>query len=63
MAEKNLLDAFAVRVSRRAVLRDISLLGIGLPVFQMVGDSEARAQSADAKAAGSMVSKPAFSLA
>src|SRR5262245_4011686 len=63
MAEKNLFDAFAVRVSRRAVLRNISVFGLSLPVVQMVGDSEILAQSSEAKSAGAVVSKPAFSLA
>ncbi|MGH7818019.1 MAG: M24 family metallopeptidase [Candidatus Binatia bacterium] len=63
MAGKNLMDFLAAKISRRAVLRNISLLGIGLPIAQMVGDAEIHAQSSEAKAGGAMVSKPAFSLA
>jgi hypothetical protein len=56
-------DKMSAKISRRRVLRDISLFGAGLPIAHMAAGSELRAQPVDSKPGGAMVSKPIFSLA
>jgi Xaa-Pro aminopeptidase len=63
MAGKTFFDAFSAKISRRAVLRNISLFGFSLPMAQMVGDSEIHAQSLESKPMSTAVSKPIFSVA
>ena len=51
------------KISRRAALRNISAIGIGVPMAQMFGPSTSQVHGAEAKSGGAMVSKPMFSLA
>ena len=50
-------------ISRRAALRNLSTIGLGVPMAQMFGAATAQIHGAESKAAGAMVSKPMFSLA
>ena len=63
MAEKTFRDFFGAGISRRALLRNISVFGLGLSIFRMIGGSKLRAQSLESKPGGIMVSNPIFSLA
>ncbi len=51
------------KISRRAALRNLSAIGLGVPMAQMIGAATAQVHSAESKTAGAMVSKPMFSLA
>ena len=51
------------KISRRAALRNISAIGIGVPMAQMFGPSTSQVHGAESRSAGAMVSKPMFSLA
>ena len=50
-------------ISRRAALRNLSAISLGVPMVQMFGAATARVHGAESKAAGAVVSKPMFSLA
>jgi Xaa-Pro aminopeptidase len=62
MAEKSTGEIVGEKISRRAVLRNISLFGMGLPMVQIVGESELHPQISESKSGGVMVAKPAFSV-
>lgn len=49
-------------ISRRAALRNISAIGISVPMAQMFGPWMSQVQGAESKSAGAIVSKPMFSV-
>jgi Xaa-Pro aminopeptidase len=51
------------KISRRAALRNISAIGMGVPMAQIFGPSTPPVHGAEAKMAGAMTAKPNFSLA
>jgi Xaa-Pro aminopeptidase len=53
----------AEKISRRAALRNLSAISLGVPMAQMLGAATAQVHSAESQTAGVMVSKPMFSLA
>ena len=55
--------SIAENISRRAALRNISAIGIGVPMARLFGPSTPQVHSAESKAAGAVVSKPMFSVA
>ena len=63
MARQSFREFLGEKISRRAALRNISLCGLSLPLVQMVSDSKLHAQSLDPKPAGTIVSKPVFTVA
>jgi Xaa-Pro aminopeptidase len=60
---KKSMNSNPAKISRRAALRDISALGIGVPMAHWFGALTTPAHGADTDAPGTMVSKPLFSLA
>lgn len=50
------------KISRRAALRNISAIGLGISTAQMFGPSTAQVHGAEAKSTGATVSKPMFSV-
>jgi len=51
------------KISRRAALRNISAIGIGVPMAQMFSTAAPEVLGAEAKMAGAVIAKPNFSLA
>ena len=63
IAERNSMNRKPAKISRRAALRDIFAIGIGIPMAHWVGPPTKPAHGAETHAPGTMVSKPQFSLA
>ena len=47
MADKSTGEILGEKISRRAALRNISLLGVGLPIVQIVGETELHPQMSE----------------